>query len=80
MIKEVHECLIHAGITHTLSTLQQEYWVPQGRAEVRACLSSCLICRCHEGPAFALPRMPPWSRQKVCQSLPFQFVVWDQYM
>ena len=30
IIQEVHERLIHAGISHTLSSLRQEYWIPQG--------------------------------------------------
>ena len=77
VIKEIHERLIHAGISHTLSTLRQEYWLPQGRAEVRACLSHCLICRHHEGPSFTLPRMPPWPKQRVSESLPFQFTGLD---
>ena len=77
IIQEVHEGLIHAGISHTLSSLRQEYWIPQGRAEVRACLYHCLICRRHEGPSFSLPRMPPWPRQRVAESLPFQFIGLD---
>ena len=77
IIQEVHERLIHAGISHTLSSLRQEYWLPQGRAEVRACLHHCLICRRHEGPSFRLPKMPPWPRQRVSESLPFQFVGLD---
>ena len=77
IIQEVHERLIHAGISHTLSSLRQEYWISQGRAEVRACLYRCLICRHHEGPSFSLPRMPPWPRQRVAESLPFQFIGLD---
>jgi len=30
VIKEIHERLIRAGISHTFSTLRQEYWLPQG--------------------------------------------------
>ena len=77
VIKEIHERLIHAGISHTLSTLRQEYWLHQGRVEVRACLSHCLVCRRHEGPSFTLPRMPPWPKQRVSESLPFQFTGLD---
>ena len=79
IIQEVHERLIHAGISHTLSSLRQEYLIPhwQGGAEVRACLSHCLICRRHEGPLFSLPRMPPWPRQGVAESLAFQFIGLD---
>ena len=69
--------MVHAGILHTLSSLRQEYWIFQGRAEVRACLSRCLICCHHEGPSFSLSRMPLWPRQRVSESLPFQFVGLD---
>jgi len=54
VIQEVHERLIHAGMSHTLSSLRQEYWIPQGRRATRACISHCLIYHCHEGPAFSL--------------------------
>jgi len=77
VIQEVHERLIHAGVSHTLSSLRQEYWIPQGRRAVRACLSHCLICRRHEGPSFSLPMMPPWPRLRVSRSLPFQFTGLD---
>ena len=77
IIQVVHERLIHGSISHSLSSLRQEYWVPQERAEVRACLSCYLICLCHEGPLFSLTRMPPWLRQRVSESLPFLFVGLD---
>ena len=77
VIQEIHERLIHAGISHTLASLRQEYWLPQGRVEVRACVNRCLVCRRHEGPSFALPKMPPWPKQRVSESLPFQFTGLD---
>ena len=40
-------------------------------------LSQCLICRRHEGPSFQQPRMPPWPRERVSLSHPFQFVGLD---
>ena len=45
--------------------------------EVRGVLLRCLICRRHEGPFFQLPHMPPWPRERVSQSHPFQFVGLD---
>ena len=70
--QEVHESLIHAGISHTLSGLRQEYWILHGRVEVRSIISRCLVCRHHEGPSLNLPQMLPWPKQKVTQSAPFQ--------
>ena len=59
LIMEVHVRLIHAGIARTLAQIREEYWIPQGRVEVRSVLLCFLICRRHEGPPFQLPYMPP---------------------
>ena len=66
-----------ALLIRTLVSLRQKYWLPQGRVEVRVCLYHCLVCRRHEGAAFALPKMPPWPKQRVSESLPFQFTGMD---
>ena len=38
VIMEVHLHLVHAGVSHSLGQICQEYWIPQGRAEVRRIL------------------------------------------
>ena len=76
VIQYVHERLIHAGVSHTLAAIRQEYWIVKGRMEVKT-VSHCLVCRRHEGPSFSLPRMLPWPRERVAQSLPFQFIGLD---
>ena len=35
LILEIHGRLIHAGVSHTLNQLRQEYWIPHGRVEVK---------------------------------------------
>ena len=45
LIQYVHERLIHAGASHTLGSLCQEYWIVKGRVEVKKVLSCCLVCR-----------------------------------
>ena len=77
IIIEVHQHLIHAGISHTLGQIRQEYWIPQGRAEVRRVLSRCVVCKRHGGPSFGLPNMPPWPRERVSKSEPFQYIGLD---
>ena len=77
LISEVHQRLIHAGVSHTLSQIREEFWIPQGRTQVRHVISKCLICNRHEGPSFQLPNMPPWPRERVSRSHPFQFVGLD---
>ena len=77
VIMEVHGRLIHAGVSHTLSYLRQEFWLPKGRAEVRRVLLQCVICKRYNGPSFRLPSMPPWPRERVSRSEPFQYIGLD---
>lgn len=72
-ILHAHGRLIHAGISHTLAHIRQEFWIPQGRAEVRFVLRRCPICRRHEGNPFRLPAMPPWPKERVTRSSPFEY-------
>ena len=51
--------------------------MPQGRAEVRYVIGQCLICKRHSRPSFSLPNMPPWPKERVSRSTPFQYVGLD---
>jgi len=53
LIQEIHQRLIHAGVAHTLSQIRQEFWIPQGRVEVRYLISKCIMCKRHNGPSFS---------------------------
>jgi len=77
LIQYVHERLIHCGVSHTLASLRQEYWILKGRMEVKTVISRCLVCQQQEGPSFSLLRMPPWPKERVTQSLPFQYIGFD---
>ena len=77
VIVEIHECLVHAGIFHTLGQICQEYWIPHGRAEVRHVLSRCIICKQLGGPSFRLLNMLLWPRERVSRSEPFQYIGLD---
>ena len=77
LIQYVHERLIHCGVSHTLASLRHEYWILKGRMEVKTVLSRRLVCRRQEGPSFCLPRMPPWPKERVAQSKPFQYIGLD---
>ena len=43
LIQNVHEQLIHAGVSHTLASLCQEYWIVKDRVEAT---KYCLIVWC----------------------------------
>ena len=62
IIMEVH---LRLGISHTLGQICQQYWIPQGQAEVRHVSSQCTVCKHHGEPPFGLPNMPPWPQERV---------------
>jgi len=74
LVREVHQRLVHVGVAHTL---REEYWILQGRAQIRSIISKCVICQKYEGSLFQLPNMPPWPRERVSQLEPFQFIGLD---
>ncbi|KRY17347.1 hypothetical protein T12_7757, partial [Trichinella patagoniensis] len=45
LILRCHLRQLHAGVTQTLATLRQRYWVLQGRSCVRHIIRGCLQCR-----------------------------------
>ena len=79
VIMEVHLRLVHAGVSHTLGQIRQQYWIPQGRAEVRRVLLQCTVCKRHGGPPFSLPNMPSWPQERVSRSEPFQYIGLDYF-
>lgn len=49
LVEETHKDVLHSGVSQTLSSIRQRFWIPSGRATVRCVLRQCLTCRCHEG-------------------------------
>ena len=68
------------GVAHTWAQILEEYWIPQGKVEVKSVLSKRIVCRKQEGPSYQLPAMPPWPKERVSCSFIFQFVGLDQFM
>ena len=79
VIRDCHHRTLHAGVEHTLSRLRTAFWIPKGRATVKAALTQCVTCRRYQGPSFALPSMPPLPKERVTQSDPFTFVGIDYF-
>ncbi len=74
VVMDYHYRNIHAGTAQTLAAIRQEYWIPQGRAMVKATISKCLICRRVQGGPYATLKMPPWPSKRVTKSDPFKYV------
>jgi len=77
VIKEYHQKLFHSGVSHSLGQLRNEYWIPQGRAEVKKAIYGCRTCRRFQLEPFKLPSKSPWPRRKVAKSAPFTYTGLD---
>ena len=77
LIISFHEKLMHAGVSHTLSAIRSEYWIPQGRAAVRRVLLSCRRCRRMQGRPYKMPNMAPYPSQRIEKSPPFSYTGLD---
>lgn len=71
LINSFHEKLMHAGVSHTLSAIRREFWIPQGRTTVRNVLLNCRRCRRHQGGPYKMPKMAPYPPSRIEESSPF---------
>ena len=65
VVENVHQRLVHSGVSQTLAQIRNEYWILHGRTIIKGVLNRCLICRKVEGGAFPLPPMPQLSEARV---------------
>ena len=79
VIKDAHCRVLHSGVSQTLATVRQEYWIPHGRAIIKKILKNCRVCRRVEGAPFAMPRMPDLPRERVARSHPFEYTGIDYF-
>ena len=79
VIEDAHSRVLHSGVSQILSTIRQEYWIPQGRAVLKKVLKDCRVCRRIEGTPFAMPRMPDLPKERVARSKPFEYTGIDYF-
>ena len=68
---------MHSGVSQTLAQTRMEYWIPPGRSQVKRVVKNSKVCRCIEGGPFPMPKMPPWPKERVAQSFPFEYTGLD---
>ncbi|XP_018405248.1 PREDICTED: uncharacterized protein LOC108781691 [Cyphomyrmex costatus] len=44
IVMHPHQCSLHGGISHTLSTLRETFWVIQARKIVKFIVNNCVVC------------------------------------
>ena len=77
IIEDKHSKAMHSGVSQTLAQTRMEYWIPQGRSQVKKVVNNCKVCRRIEGGPFPMPKMPPWPKERVAQSFPFEYTGLD---
>ncbi|XP_062592781.1 uncharacterized protein LOC134254255 [Saccostrea cucullata] len=79
IIDYIHKKSFHVGVSQTLSLVRQDYWIPQGRAEVKRILHKCTICKRFDGGPYKMPLMPPLPKKRVSESAPFTYTGVDYF-
>ena len=59
IIKYYHDHLLHAGVSQTLSSIRNEFWIIQGRTVVKKVINKCAVCKLWEGGPFKTPKFAP---------------------
>ncbi|XP_068692597.1 uncharacterized protein [Montipora foliosa] len=77
LINSFHEKRMHAGVSHTLSAIRREFWIPQGRTTVRNVLLNCRRCRRHQGGPYKMPKTAPYPPSRIEESSPFTYTGLD---
>ena len=71
IVEHCHKKMLHAGVSRTLGTVRQTYWISHGRSVVKRVLRKCKVCQRHEGGPYKMPMMPPLPTSRVSESVPF---------
>lgn len=71
IIQRVHKQLLHGGISHTLSQLRYNFWIPRGRATVHSVLKHCTVCKRFDCGPYKVPKTDSLPRKRVSEATPF---------
>ncbi|XP_063369404.1 uncharacterized protein LOC134657768 [Cydia amplana] len=79
VIQEVHEKNYHVGPPHTLNIIREQYWIPQGKAQVMKVIKKCKKCLKQGGGPYKLPQTAALPPERVNYSPPFTFTGVDYF-
>lgn len=74
IIEDIHNSLLHSGVDSTLTQFLSQFWTRHSRRTVQRMIRQCSRCRRINGPAFALPMMPPLPADRGNTMAPFTSV------
>ena len=74
LVRKAHTHVLHGGVADTLSSLQEQCWIPRGRQVIKALLRPCVVCKTIEGRPFKLPGPPSLPKERVIHTEPLHTV------
>ena len=77
VIKNVHNSIMHFGVSQTLTALREHYWVIQGREAVKGIVKGCVICRRYEGSSYKSLPTADLPIERVSHDPPFTHIGLD---
>ena len=57
IVEHCHKKMLHAGVSQTLGTVRQTYWIPHGRSVLKLVLRKFKVCQRHKGGPYKMPMM-----------------------
>lgn len=73
LVLEEHKKKGHAGVSHTLNSLRERFWILCGRRTVKSVIRSCIICKRYAAKNNKPPTAPP-PADRVQDSNVFQVI------
>ena len=74
LIFHVHRQSFHSGVSDTLSSLREKFWIPKARQRIKNVLRSCVLCKMVQGKPILSPPVAPLPSERVLKSQPFTVV------
>ena len=71
VIKDCHKIVFHDGISETLASLRERYWVFRGLEAVKKLIRKCVVCQRYEGKTYAGPPTPDLPAKRAGANPPF---------
>ena len=71
LISHVHQQVKHSGITDTLSTIREKFWILRGRQAVKRVIKCCIVCNKLEGMPYSSVMAPDLPSFRVSEDPPF---------
>ena len=68
IVMDTHKNLHHGGVSTTITTLRQIFWIPSMRQCVKSLLSGCVPCRKLTGKPYRAPDPPPLPKIRVTET------------